>query len=148
MDDDLGSDPSSDNGPQRTFSAVGYDFRVDPSVTLKDAKDDRLARGTASSFASLSPRAEVALVDLDLASLDEGIAFTGFGQAAPDLEVDGIGRAQAEAGEGSRFRGGEVERKTAHEVSEFRLADFRTEIVSINTRHIRKLATQIRCFAS
>lgn len=109
MDHDPGLDFAANNRLKSLFRTVRDDLGVDPAITFEDSEDDRLAAGPAAAFAADSAFAEVGFVDLGLASF-EGPAFLTFQrQAASELEVNVIDRANRDAREAGSIRGGEVQ---------------------------------------
>lgn len=61
-------DIAADNRLQTGFLAVRHDLGIDPTVPFVDAEDDGLATRPALTLAADSARAEVGLVEFDLAA--------------------------------------------------------------------------------
>jgi len=67
IDDRFGRDTTANNGLQRGFFTVRHDLRVDAPVALVDAEDDGFTARPATALTAYTARAEVALVEFDLA---------------------------------------------------------------------------------
>src|SRR5438045_3491214 len=52
---------------QRAFTAIRHDLSIDRAIAFEDAEDNRLATGSAASFASDAASAEVRFIDFDFA---------------------------------------------------------------------------------
>ena len=82
---------------ERSFRAIWNDFRIDVTVPLKDAKDDRFTQSTTASFAFDTTCSKERFVDFNF-SRKGGLGIAIFDQSQPDrfqISIDGIA---AEAG--------------------------------------------------
>lgn len=62
---------------------------IDRAITLEHAKDEGLARGTATSLAAHASSAEIRLIHLDLVA-EERLVLTFFGDTLSDSEKDRV----------------------------------------------------------
>jgi hypothetical protein len=139
---------ASDYRQERPLRAVGHDLGVDASVALEDAEHDRLAAGAAAALAPDAARAEVRLVDLDLAALERPAAFALVGQALAQAEVDVVHRADRDAAQPRRVGSRQVQREQAQDLAELRLAQLRSLEVAVFHGIGEVKSTSRRPFAS
>ena len=133
MNDAGQRDAPANNGPQSGLFGVGHDLRVDAALALEDAKDDRLAAGSAAAFAANPTAAEIRFVDFHGAA-DRGMFFALARHANPEGLKVAVDRAAADMRELRHFRGFEIERKQAHDLPKFGLRNMRTENIAIEGR--------------
>ena len=67
MEDGFGSDSAANHSLESGFGGIRHDLGVDLVPSFEQPEDDRLAAGSATSFAAHAARAEVRFVGLDLA---------------------------------------------------------------------------------
>src|SRR6202163_696449 len=116
---------------QRAFSAIRYNFRVNTAVALKDTKDDRLARGAASPFASDSPRSEVAFINFDFAVRVRRSALAFSSNPLSNSEKDHGHCLTRQPSQLRHVAGRKIHRKVAHNLTEFTLGNFRPLIIAV-----------------
>ena len=131
VDDGVERDATAHNGLQSTLFTVRHDLRVDAAVSFEDAEDDGLTRSAAPALASHAPRAEVRLIHFDLAGGEGRGPLTFFGDVLSDSEKDLGDTFACQPGKFRRLTGRQIERETAHELTEFTLANFGTPIISV-----------------
>jgi hypothetical protein len=131
VDDRIECDATAHNGLQSALFAVRHDLRIDASVTFEDAEDNGLTRRAATALATHSTSAEVGLINFDLARGERRCALAFFGDALSDSEKDRGHCLTCQSGKFGRLTGRQIERETAHELTEFTLANFGTPIVPV-----------------
>lgn len=105
--------------PRITAKSVRrHDLGVDPPVPLENAEHDRLAAGATATLGPDAARAEVALVDFDLATLERSTPLTLVGQAFPQAEVDVVHRADRDAAQPRGIGRGQVQCEQAQGLAE------------------------------
>lgn len=147
VDDGVKAYLSPDKPLQCSFLGVWDDLCPDPFPTLEDSEDDRLLASATSPLAFDSVRSEIRLVDLD-DSVQRRFGIADFGQAATDLEEDGVDRPDADTRETSCRAGRQVLAETAKKLAKLGFADFRRSVVLVNCLHSRSIASLASSFAS
>ena len=123
---------------QRGFPGIRYDLGDDPAVALEQAEDDGLATCTAPSFAAHAARAEIGFVHFDLAA-QIAVPFTFLRKAVAQFDVDGVDRAQADAGQTSCIGCRQIQREVTQDASKRTFCDSRTAVVPDFPCHFRSL---------
>lgn len=131
VDDRVERDATAHNGLQSALFAVRHDLRVNASVSFEDAEDDGLATGCATAFATHATSAEVRLIDFDLARGEGRSTLAFFPDAFSDFEKDHRDTLACQAGKFRRLTGRQIERETAHKLTEFTLSNFGTLIITV-----------------
>ena len=131
VDDRVERDATTHNGLQSALFAVRHDLGVNASGSFEDAEDDGLARGPATSLASHATSAEVTFIYFDLARGEGRSTLAFFGDALSDFEKDHSDTLACQAGKFGCLTGRQIERKTAHELTEFTFANFGTPIITV-----------------
>jgi len=131
MDDGVQGHAPANYGLQRAFSAVRHHFRVNTTVALEDAKDDRLARGATAPFASDAPRSEVAFINFDFAVRVRRSALAFSRHPLPNSEKDHRDCLTRQSGQLRYVAGGKIHRKVAHDLANFTLRNFRPLVIAV-----------------
>ena len=122
VDDGVECDATAHNGLQSALFAVRHDLRIDAAVSFEDAEDNGLARGSATAFAANPSSAEARLILFDLARREGRGARALLRETLSDFEKDRGDRLACQTGECGRLTGRQIERETAHELTEFTFA--------------------------
>src|SRR6266700_733533 len=128
VDDDVKPDISANNGLQRAFLAIGNDLGIDPSVSLENAEDNRLAARSATSFAADPFSAKIRFVDLDLSGPDRCMTSTFFDQANTDFLKDRINTFPSNKAQLGSLAGRQIHRKIPQYLTKLLLGNSGTAI--------------------
>lgn len=140
VNDGVETDFTAYNGLQSAFLAIRDDLGIDPVATFENAKDDRLARGSAATLSRHAPPSEIRLVELDFAALKRSVTFTLCKQPEPYFLEDRIHTFSRYAGQLARFRRRQIHRKITDYLAKFLLRDSGTAIIPVNCLHVSSLA--------
>jgi len=147
MDDRGGIDVAPDNALERSFGAIGNDLGIDLSLPFQQTKHNGFAVSTTPSFASYPMRPKVGFVHFDCALKRRG-QLTGLGNPMSNLQKDRVRRTQRNSRQFCCIRGRKIHGKTADQLPKFRLADSRTSVVPVFSKHLSKLAPLFMCLTS
>ncbi len=131
IDDGAGCDTTANNPLQSALFTIGDDLREDAAISFEDAEDDGLARGSATALATHATSAEVRLINFNFAGREGRRAKTLLRDALSDFEKDRGYALARQGGQLSRFAGGQIERKIAHELAEFTFTNFGTPVIAV-----------------
>lgn len=134
VDGRLRGEAAADNGSQRGFRAVRRDLRIDLAVTLQEAEDRRLPARAAAALVAHAARAEVALVNFDLARKRRS-APALFGDAPAELEKGHGDGLAADAGQLSHVGGRKIRREVAQRLTKLTLGNPGTSVITVSSFH-------------
>jgi hypothetical protein len=118
-------------GLQRSLLAVRDDLGVDPAVPFEDTEDDGLSASSPAAFTANSSRAEIRLVDLDLARVDRSVPATFFHKSYADLLKDQVNTFPGDARQFSGPSSREIQGKIPQNTTKFLLRDSGTPIIPV-----------------
>ena len=111
-------DFASNNRLKTGFLAVRHDLRVDAPVPLVDAEDNCFTARAAPALAANTPRAEVALVEFDLAA-ERRLALAVRGDGLPNQRQIPVDRVAVQPRQRGALRGRQIECKELQESPKF-----------------------------
>jgi hypothetical protein len=111
-------DFAANNRLQTGFLAVRHDFGIDPPVSFVDAEDDGFTARAAPTFAADAARAEVRLVEFDLAG-ERRLALAMRGDGLTNQRQVAVNRVPVQPGQRGALRGSQIECKELQELPEF-----------------------------
>lgn len=140
-------DVTTDNGLQCSFRAVWYDFGVDFVTSLQKTKHNGLAISSPTAFATYTMGAKVRFINF-YRTLQGRFQFAGLSNPPANFQKDIVYRSYRNTCQFSSTCSRQIKGKTAYKLPEFRLANFRTAVISVSINHLRKLSHLSRCFTS
>ena len=136
------------NSLQSASLAVRNDFRINPVTSLVNAKDDRLAAGSASTLSGDSPAAEIRFVELDNSGLKGCVAFAFSKQPNSYLLKNYIHAFSCYTGQLASLCRSQIHRKVTYYLTKFLLCDSGTAIIPVNLLHLSSLTPIKRCLTT
>lgn len=88
VDDGINGDLAPNNGLKCSLFAVRDGLGIDTIVTFEKTEDDSLTAGPSATLTSDAMRAEVRLINFDLAIIERRLALAFFRDALPDFAKD------------------------------------------------------------
>ena len=131
VDGGVNRDSTANNGLQSALFTVRDDLGINAAVTFEDAEDNGLATGSSASLTTDTARAEITLVNFDLAVGERRGALTLFSNALSDFEKDRGDATARESSQFGRMTGRQIKREVAKELAHFTLRNFRPPIIAV-----------------
>ena len=113
MNHRLRLDAPANNRLQRFLRAVRDNLRVNRTVTLEDAEDNRFARCAASALAAHTTRSEVTFINFNN-SAERRSPFTLLGDAKANFQIDLVDRFSSQTNQFRCFSGSQIKSKIAN----------------------------------
>lgn len=129
VDHTVQSNPPANNRLQHGFPTVRYKLGVDLAMALENAKDDRLAVCSTSSFPFNAAAPKVRFINFDLAR-ERRLGFTEFGNPFPKSSNISVDRIAIQPGQEGQFVKPLNRRQDAARVGEPALLKFVHEVPS------------------